>query len=140
MSFWRLQFFQKTNKNNSTWGIIVVTIIFFWKNWGYQKVLLKLTDFYCTKRQFWQYVPQLGIIVSQGKKISSKVLTLEEYSKQLCFLWKIRNKGGINMPAEILSQNNNYASFPKIIIKYAFHCKCLPSLLFECVFPLWINP
>ena len=29
MSFWCLQFFQKTNKNNSTWGTIVVRSIFF---------------------------------------------------------------------------------------------------------------
>ena len=29
MSFWCLQFFQKTNENNSTWGIIVVMSNFF---------------------------------------------------------------------------------------------------------------
>ena len=48
MSFWCLQFFQKTNKNNSTWGTIVVRsnffLCFFLKNWRYQKDILKLTD------------------------------------------------------------------------------------------------
>jgi hypothetical protein len=29
MSFWCLQFFQKTNENNSTWGTIVVRLNFF---------------------------------------------------------------------------------------------------------------
>ena len=44
-----INFFQKTNKNKSTWVIIVVKSNFFvrfWKNWRYQKVLLKLTDLY----------------------------------------------------------------------------------------------
>ena len=38
MSFWCLQFFQRMNENNSTWGTIVVGSIFFvhfWKNWRY---------------------------------------------------------------------------------------------------------
>ena len=40
---------KKKNENKSTWGIIVSNKVknfrsFFWKNWGYQKVLSKLTD------------------------------------------------------------------------------------------------
>ena len=44
-----LQFSQKTNENNSTWGTIVVKsnfLFFFWENWKYQKDILKLTDLY----------------------------------------------------------------------------------------------
>ena len=40
-------FSQKTNENKSTWVIIVVKancFVGFLENWGYQKVLLKLTD------------------------------------------------------------------------------------------------
>ena len=42
-------FSQKTNENKSTLDIIVVKsnfFVLFWENWGYQKVLLKLTDLY----------------------------------------------------------------------------------------------
>ena len=42
------KFFQKMNENKSTWGTIAVKLILlsfvFWKNWEYQKVLLKLID------------------------------------------------------------------------------------------------
>ena len=50
MSFWCLQFSQKMNENNLTWGIIVVKSNFsfvFWENWRYyQKDISKLTDLY----------------------------------------------------------------------------------------------
>ena len=46
MSFWCLQFFQKTNGNNSTWGTIVFSnveffLFVFWENWRYQKVIFE---------------------------------------------------------------------------------------------------
>ena len=46
--FWCLQFFQKTNKNKWTWGIIVVFLVRFL---DYQKVILKLTDLYVQWRK-----------------------------------------------------------------------------------------
>ena len=49
MSFWWLQFSQKLNENNSTWGTIVVKsniFVCFWENWRYQKDILKLIDLF----------------------------------------------------------------------------------------------
>ena len=47
MSFRCLQFSQKMNENNSTWGSIVVIFSFvYWEDWRYQKDILKSTDLY----------------------------------------------------------------------------------------------
>ena len=43
----KLNVSQKANGNKSTWGIIALKsnfFVHFWENWGYLKVLLKLTD------------------------------------------------------------------------------------------------
>ena len=79
----------------------ISTLSINWYSWPY----------YCKKRQFWQY-PNSELSYHRAKKISSQVLTLQKYSKQFCFLWKIRNK-------EILTQ------FVSAIFQDFFQAFCL---------------
>ena len=72
MSFLGLQFSQKTNENNSTWGTIVVKSIFFFRFLGELKIpkrhfeinwpLGALTELSCSwivgfKSEFWRKLP-----------------------------------------------------------------------------------
>ena len=61
MSFWCLQFYQKTNENNSTWGTIVVKLISFVRFLGELKI---------TKRHFEINWP-LVFVCNRGCVITS---------------------------------------------------------------------
>ena len=56
-------FSQKTKENKSTRGIIILKLIFFVRflgNWGFQKVLLKLTDLYL-KMEYLSIITIFGL-------------------------------------------------------------------------------
>ena len=88
MSFCYLQFFQKTNENNSTWGTIEVMLIFFCYFFGIiEKDISKLTDFHCAAA---------GVVVTEWLSRQRKVgplltqfLLRPILLIQFCVTWRV---------------------------------------------------
>ena len=120
MSIWCLQFFQKTNKNNSSWGAIELRINFlvcFWKNWRYQKDISTLSYFCKTilhqlmfKKPFNSWIKLFVQKLFKGRKNSMKktiwkdsicvYLDIGQQNENTCFKKKTL-KSGLSLKKKI---------------------------------------